>query len=302
MTKKNMPKLNLEPMEKTFVEVDNQKSFDLLMQVLEASGFKWRGSTINGPVSPALPTEENEMCIHGNYSTAIHIGGNGNIAPKNTIAYSDTITANSKADQELSETEFYGVQGVSNDKIEEISDWFQNNKPGRDSKPDNRTLFKIRSTITSPDHNVLDGIMNEIYNGTRKGQNLRDSFVGEVNNLEKQVEQEENLSENLQVGNERLLRNYLRLTGVYAQMVNGHKREVFGFYDSENKATNYFKKATEELDKIYKNNLPLNGIGSIDFYRNELISLAIEGSHKRGMINYSTGDQKKLSMIIDPKC
>ena len=119
--KNGKPILDLKQLDGTVIQIQNQKIYDTLMQLYECTDWKW--------YSEKLPTEFNAWIK--NQENKINI-----TAKKNFIynfAFKHTQNFNLKI---ITPKEFYELQEpeITQEIIQNINEWFEINKPNRESK------------------------------------------------------------------------------------------------------------------------------------------------------------------------
>jgi hypothetical protein len=111
-----MPKLELRALKNTLVKVYFVEEYDQLMQVYEAGGWVWR--SFNSPT---------------NYKNSLNRDSNIEIC--NQFRQTDAEEVN-RYFSIIGPREFYKIQGIREEEIEEIKVWFEKYKPHRRSKMD----------------------------------------------------------------------------------------------------------------------------------------------------------------------
>jgi len=113
------PILILKELEKTAIHTPTQNGYDTLMQIYECSDRKWIEDII-------LPTEFNAWKGYGEKTC---------VQAYNKFQYGDIEEVNEYGNYKIiTSKEFYEIQKITQEIIQEISQWFETNKPNRESK------------------------------------------------------------------------------------------------------------------------------------------------------------------------
>src|SRR3989339_860205 len=113
------PILILKELEQTAIHTPTQDGYDTLMQIYECSDRKWIEDII-------LPTEFNAWKGYGEKTC---------VQAYNKFQYGDIEEVNEYGNYKIiTSKEFYEIQKITQEIIQEISQWFETNKPNRESK------------------------------------------------------------------------------------------------------------------------------------------------------------------------
>ena len=109
----NMPKVELDNLYNSLVNVPNRKEYDRLMKIYESGGWTWRDGK--------LPTE----CLSFVGQTTYVHGSNLFEETDNPEKYNGLV--------KMTVNDFCKAQNIDDLKIRGINKWFRNNKPKRAS-------------------------------------------------------------------------------------------------------------------------------------------------------------------------
>ena len=134
------PIIQLNSLEKTVVHTLAQEEYDTLMQIYECGGWKWRGGVVPtnldkwSEVKRCSP-DYRELCIMA-----------CPMDPKETktFGFSHKKHFSESNYKIVSVQEFYGIQKITHEKIEEISNYFKKAKPNRKSKIKDKIKINIK--------------------------------------------------------------------------------------------------------------------------------------------------------------
>ncbi len=111
------PYLDLVPSEKILIKMDDQGQHDLLMQVFESGGWQ--------TISELIPTMLDPFRVYPAFYVSAEEKFNWG-RKENFVSPSFL--------KEISDEDFYKIQGVTQKMREEIYSWYETNKPNRASK------------------------------------------------------------------------------------------------------------------------------------------------------------------------